>query len=783
MRFQQGDSFGHYTLLAPLGRGGMGEVYRARDNRLARDVAVKFVTPTASSSTESLSLAEARAASALSHPHVCTLFAVEEVEGETFIVMELVEGRLLSDAIGSKGLPADTLVRYASQIAAAVAHAHARHIVHRDLKGANVIIGDSGAKVLDFGIARRYGDGELLQTTSAIDPLAGLGGIAGTLPYIAPEVLRGEPASSSSDVWSLGVLFFEMATGRRPFGGATGAELTSAILRDAVPPLPADAPNTLRVVVRRCLEKEPGQRYANAGQVAAALETSAFDAAPPARTRPRWRAVSLALVAAGLVAISAAVMWWRPYATSTGRPTIGSLAILPLTDLSRPTSDDAFADGITDALIGEVGQLGPLRLISRASVMRYRGSQKSIPEIGRELGVDAVLEGSLLRSGSRLRITAQLVEATSALSLWTRVYERDVGELIALQRDLARTVATELRVQLTPSQQTRLTTEQRVAPAAVEAYLRGRYQWSKRTPDSLAASIASFEEAVRHDASYAPAYVGLASSYVLLSGSQIAAGPSAFSLPKAREAAARAIQLDPDLAEAHAALAYTLLYQWDLEESEKEFERSIALNPNDANTRFWHAARLAAAGRFEESIAEASRGRQLDPVSPIITAGVSWMNHFARHHEQAAAMAVATMAIEPDFVIARARRAVAFKHLGDYEQAAAEMDRCLTLSPDNPDHLAQLGQIHALRGRRDAAHQVVARLKQLAGTRYVPAYDLALVHAALGERDAAIGWLQRAYDERYGPLVFLRVDPDIDGVRGDPRFDALVARIRPGPAK
>ncbi len=781
MRFQQGDSFGHYTLLAPLGHGGMGEVYRARDNRLARDVAVKFVTPTASSSTESLSLAEARAASALSHPHVCTLFAVEEVEGETFIVMELVEGRLLSDAIGSKGLPADTLVRYASQIAGAVAHAHARHIVHRDLKGANVIIGDSGAKVLDFGIARRYGDEELQQTTIAGDPLAGLGGIAGTLPYIAPEVLRGEPASTRSDVWSLGVLFYEMATGRRPFAGATGAELTSAILRDAAPPLPAGAPNALRVVVRRCLEKEPGQRYANAGQVAAALETSAFNAAPPARTR-RWRAVSLALAAAGLVAIVAAVMWWRPYATSTERPTIGSLAILPLTDLSRPTPDDAFADGITDALIGEVGQLSPLRLISRTSVMRYRGSQKSIPEIARELGVDAVLEGSLLRSGSRLRITAQLVEAKSALSLWTRVYERDVGDLIALQRDLARTVATELRVQLTPSQQTRLTTEHRVAPAAVEAYLRGRYQWSKRTPDSLAASIVSFEQAVRHDASYAPAYVGLASSYVLLSGLQIAAGPSRFSLPKAREAAAHAIALDPDLAEGHAALAYTLLYQWDLEESEKEFERSIALNPNDANTRFWHAVRLAAAGRFEESIAEASRGRQLDPVSPIITAGVSWMNHFARKHDQAAAMAVATMAIEPDFVIAHARRGVAFKHLGDYGQAAVEMGRCLTLSPDNPDHLAQLGQIHALQGRRDAAHQVIARLKELAGTRFVPAYDLALVHAALGERDAAIEWLQRAYDERYGPLVFLRVDPDIDGVRGDPRFDALVARIRPGPA-
>jgi serine/threonine protein kinase/tetratricopeptide (TPR) repeat protein len=776
MRFHQGDSFGHYTLLAALGRGGMGEVYRARDTRLARDVAIKFVTPTASASTATLSLAEARAASALSHPHVCTLFAVEEAAGETFIVMELVEGRLLSDLIGSTGLPSETLVRYASQIAAAVAHAHERHIVHRDLKGANVIIGDSGAKVLDFGIARRYDDAAVQHTTTAADPLAGIGGgIAGTLPYMAPEVLRGEPASARSDVWALGVLFFEMATGHRPFVGATGAELTSAILRDAPPPLPAGAPSALRVIVRRCLEKEPGQRYANAGEVAAALETSAFDAAAPSRTRPRWRSISLAVAA--LLAILATLVWWRPFATSTQRSTIKSLAILPLSDLSRPVADDAFADGITDALIGEVGQLSPLRTISRTSVMRYRGSQKSIPEIARELGVDAVLEGSLLRSGSRLRITAQLVEAKSALSLWTRVYERDVGDLIALQRDLARTVATELRVQLTPSQQTRLTTEHRVAPAAVEAYLRGRYQWAKRTPESLTASIVSFEEAVRHDGNYASAYVGLANSYVLLSGLQIAAGPSRDSLPRAREAAARALALDPDLPEAHAALAYTLLYQWDVEGSVKAFERSIALNPNDANTRFWHAAQLAAAGRFDESIAEASRGRQLDPVSPIITAGVSWMNHFARKHEQAAAMAVATMAIDPDFVIAHARRGVALKHLADYAPAATEIGRCLTLSPDNPDHLAQLGQIHALQGQRDAAHKLIARLKQLAATRFVPAYDLALVHAALGERDAAFEWLQRAYDERYGPLVFLRVDPDLDGVRADPRFNTLVYQI------
>ncbi len=778
MRFQPGQTFGRYEIVAVLGAGGMGEVYRARDTRLDRDVAIKFVAAPGPESAAALSLAEARAASALNHPHLCTLFEVEELDGEVFIVMELVEGRPLQSLIGAEGLPVHSVLRYGSQIAAAVAHAHERQILHRDLKSANVMITtEDRAKVLDFGIARRYADREIEQTTSVVQALDEIGTLAGTLPYMSPEILRGEPPTPRSDVWGLGVLLFEMATGRRPFVGRTPVELTAAILREPVPAMRPDTPPALVAVVRRCLEKQPGPRYTNAGQVAAALEAIDSGAGPVTTVRPRGRVSGSVAAGVTLLVALAALLWWRPWTAAVPEATIRSLAILPLSDLSGTASDEYFADGITDALIGEIGQLDPLRVISRTSMMRYKGTRKSIPEIARELSVDAVLEGSVLRVGARVRITAQLVQAGTELSIWTSTYERDVGEIIALQRDLARTVATELRVRLTPSQESRLAAEPRVVPAALEAYLRGRYQWNKRTPDSLLASIGLFEEAVRQDPSYAAPYAGLASSYVLLGGFSIGHSSSTESLPKAREAARRALTLDPDLPEGHAALAYTLLYQWDMAGSEHEFLRAIELNPNDATTRFWYGARLAAEARFDEAIDQATRGRALDPVSPIITAGVSWMNHLARRHDQAAELARAALALEPDFLIGRARLGIAAKHLRDYPRAIAELGRCLQLSPEGPDHLAQLGQVYALQGRRDAARKVITRLLELAATRYVPAYDIALIHDALGERDAAFQWLRRAYDERYGPLVFLEVDPDLVGVRADPRFAALISEL------
>jgi tetratricopeptide (TPR) repeat protein len=382
-----------------------------------------------------------------------------------------------------------------------------------------------------------------------------------------------------------------------------------------------------------------------------------------------------------------------------------------------------------------------------------------------------------------VRVTAQLIHAGTELSVWTSAFEREIADLIALQREVARTVAAGLKVRLTPQQEQRLAAAKRADPAAVEAYLKGRYQWYKRTPDSLRTSIGLYEEAINRDPGYASAYAGLSAAYVLLGGLVIGATPSAESLPKARDAATRALQLDPDLADAHAALAYTQLYLWDVAGSGLSFQRALSINPNDATTRFWNGVRLAAEGRFDEAIAEAVRARELDPVSPIITAGESWMNHFARRHARAAELASAALAIEPDFVIGHARLGAAERYLGDFAKSLNALEHALSLSPDIPDQLAQLGQTYAQQGNRAAALQTLARLSALAKTRYVPAFDLALVHAALGDRDEAFRWLRRAVDERYGPLIFLEVEPDVDALRSDPRLAAIVAEVKRGSAK
>jgi serine/threonine-protein kinase len=778
MRLRPGHRVGRYEILAALGAGGMGEVYRARDTKLNRDVALKFVGAPDRDTAASLSLTEARAAAALSHPNLCTLFEVEHHDREPFIVMELIDGRPLAEIIGERGLAEGEVLRLGSQIASGVAHAHERHIVHRDLKSGNVMVTRDGrAKVLDFGIARQVAGPEIEQATTAAYSMDGAGNLAGTLPYMSPELLRGESPTPRSDVWALGVVLYEMATGRRPFDARTSVDLTSAILREPVPAMSAGP--GLVSIVQRCLQKEPGARFADAGQVAAALETLDADPVHP-RARPvgrgamgrRWMAAVpiLALALAGLA-------WWQLRAPPPApEAPIRSLAVLPLTDLSTSGGEDYFVDGITDAIIGEVGQL--LSVISRTSVMQYKGTAKSIPQIGTELNVDAVLEGSVLRAGSRIRVTTQLVQARTALSLWTSSFDRDVGDIIALQRDIARTVASALSVRLTPQQRERLASPSPVAPAAVEAYLRGRHEWNRRTPESLRSAIALFEEAIGHDPGYAAPHAGLASSYVLLGGLAISDMRAADSLPRARDEALEALKLDPNLAEGHAALAYTRLYQWNLPGSEAAFERAIAINPSYATARFWYGARLAAEGRFAEAIDQAERARLLDPASPIITAGVSWMNHFARRHDRAAALAQATLTLEPDFVIGLARLGTAFKHLGDFTQALANIERAVALSKSGPDHLAQLGQIYARQGRHADARRTLERLTALARTRYVPAYDFALVHASLGELDEAFAWLGRAFDERYGPLVFLGVDPDIDALRADPRLAAIADEVK-----
>ena len=424
MPFAVGQTLGRYRILASLGAGGMGDVYRAHDSRLDRDVAVKLLKPAANGPDATAAImAEARAVSALSHAHVCTLHEVDEVEGHTFLVMELVEGETLASLIASRTLSVERVVRYASQIASALAHAHHRGVVHCDLKSANAMVTPEGSvKVLDFGIARRVTAVLAEESTRSVAPLEALGVVAGTLAYMAPERVLGAQADERGDLWALGIVIFEMLTGRRPFQGHTAVELTSAIVRAPLPELPPHVPAGLRAIVHRCLAKEPGARYQRAGEVVASLE-AVTASVPPIVGR---RALTPAF--AGAIALSLAavgVIGWATWSRAPSGGDIDSLVVLPFTDLTPAPESEYLADGVTDAVITELGQLGALRVTSRTSSMRYRDSKEPIQQIAHALGVDAVLEGSLFRDGGRIRVTARLVDAATDSSLWTGSYERE----------------------------------------------------------------------------------------------------------------------------------------------------------------------------------------------------------------------------------------------------------------------------------------------------------------------------------------------------------------------
>ncbi len=490
-----GKTLGHYRILEKIGAGGMGEVYRAHDEQLGRDVAIKLLPASVLSDATARArlLREARSAASLNHPHICTIHEVGEADGQAYIAMELVEGQPLSARLAGGALPTEQVLRYGLQLAEALGHAHERGLVHRDLKSANVVITTEGrAKVLDFGLAKRLSEGEMDVVTRSQASLTAAGALVGTLAYMAPEQLRGQPADARSDVWALGVVLHEMATGSRPFQGQTGFELSSAILTQRPAPLVGKAPLGLRAVIERCLEKEPARRYQRAGEVRAALEAVQTGAVAPwtawryRLARRRWLAAAGAVVVLAAVLVGLNVGGLRERLRHGASPSgINSIAVLPLENLSHDPEQEYFTDGMTEALITELGQISALRVISRTSAMHYKGTRKTLPEIARELHVDAVVEGSVERYGQRVRITAQLIEAPTDRHLWAKSYERDLGDVFALQDAVAQAITNEIKIKLTTQEQRRLASARRVNPQAHEAYLRGRFFWNKRSPEGL----------------------------------------------------------------------------------------------------------------------------------------------------------------------------------------------------------------------------------------------------------------------------------------------------------
>jgi TolB-like protein/predicted Ser/Thr protein kinase len=791
MPLAPGARFGAHEIMAFLGAGGMGEVWRARDTRLDREVALKVLPPAAldDETARARLLREARLASKLNHPHVCTIHEVGEAEGRTFVAMELVEGRPLSDLLSRGPLATEQVLRLGQQLADALAHAHEHGVVHRDFKSANVVLTAEGrAKVLDFGLAKRLAGGDATEaTTASYGSLTAPGTLTGTLAYMAPEQLRGQAADARSDIWALGVVLYEMAGGRRPFQGQTGFALSSAILNESPPVLPAGVPDGLRGVVERCLEKEPAERYQRAAEVRAALEALASGAtvptgrAPARRPRRRpWLAAGLVVIAAVVtVAITLGLGALRPRLT----PRLGSparairLAVLPFANLSGDPGQEYLSDGVTQEMIAQLGRLHPqsLSVIARTSVMRYKKTETPIDQIGRELGVDYVLEGSAQREAGRVRISAELIQVGDQTQLWADVYERELAGILALQADVARNVASALALKLLPAEEARLAGARPVDPEAYEAYLKGSQHWIKMTRADLDAAEGYFTIAIEKDPTYAPAYAGMA--WVWAVRNQYWLAPPGEAGPKAKEFALEALSLDETLAEAHYVLAaLKTWYEWGFRAAGPEWRRALELDPNDVDGLAMYSEYLAIVGRPEEAMAQIDRALRLDPFNVTIHSFRANELLYARRFDEGLAQAEKALAMAPaNFValgakgsalVAKGKTTEAVDALKDYVIAVGVPDVAQAL--DRGFHEAGF----AGATKRGAEALAVHAAHGKAG---VLPTDVTQFYVFAGENALALDWLERAYETRDPNMPYLGLI--FEPLRSEPRFQALVRRM------
>ncbi|MHB8411952.1 MAG: protein kinase domain-containing protein [Candidatus Acidiferrales bacterium] len=780
-----GQTLGHYRILEKMGAGGMGDVYRARDEQLDRDVALKVLPPGLLKDekarrrfrNEALLLAK------LNHPNVATIHEFDTDDGADFLVMECVSGTSLAEKLKGGALPEKEVLVLGMQIAQALEEAHERGIVHRDLKPGNIIITPKGwAKVLDFGIAR------LLRPAGDTDPtqsITGAHGAAGTLPYMAPEQLTGEAAGARSDIFSLGAVLYEMATGRRAFNEELPSRLIDAIVRER--PVPPRALNSrvspeLERIILKCLEKEPENRYQSAKELEVDLrrlqtQGTGTVASAVAPARGFWRDDAAKIAGTTLIIALALVFgvrgWRARRAAHPGSTQIHSLAVLPLENLSGDPQQEYFAEGMTEELTTQLAQISALRVISRTSAAQYQNAPQSLPEIGKELHVDAVVEGSVMREGNSVRITARLTEISTGKLLWAQSYDRNLKDVLSLQDEVARDVASEVKVTLTPDERARLQNAQAVNPKAHDDFLQGSYL-NKGTSSQQREALQYFKDAIRIDPDYAPAYAGLADYY--WSNQQL---DPRLSMGKAKEYAQRALKLDPDLAHAHTTLGAIRFYaDWDWAAAEKEFKRAIELSPSDAEAHRVYSFYLAAMGRGDEAISEAQEAQRLDPLSiwTQITAGNVF--YFTRHYNQAIAQCRKAVELDPDSVGGYDCLGSSYLAKGEYEQAIEASQKASNLSGNDPARLVGLGRAYALARRKSDALTVLEQLHQVSSRTYVPPYFFATIYASMGERNEAFMWLQKAFQQRDTYLPWLKVDGAIDPLRGHARFDALVARMR-----
>jgi serine/threonine protein kinase/Tfp pilus assembly protein PilF len=786
-----GETIAHFRVLEKLGAGGMGVVYKAVDTRLGRLVALKFLPD--NMTREALALErfhrEARAASALNHPGICTIYDIGEQNGRAFIAMEFIDGETLRSHIRGTALALEETLKFGIQIAEALDAAHAEGIIHRDIKPSNIFVTKRGqAKVLDFGLAKlvpkgvAMGDGDDGGAAADAGSIAGI--ISGTPSYMSPEQVRGDNLDRRTDIFSLGLLLYEMATGTRAFSGATGGAIIEAVLTRSPVPVRTIHPEVhprLEEIINKTLQKDRDRRYQHAADVCRDLQQLERGSESLGRAA-REKTESAPLSATGHLQST------RKHRTQSStkqtdslRPQrvskiIDSLAVLPFENVSRDEENEYLSDGIAGSLINTLATIPKLRVMAQSTVFRYKGRGTDPLAVGRELNVRAVLTGRIIQSGGSLRIGTELVDVATGSQLWGGQYDRKPGDIFAIQDEISGEISGKLRLKLTRADKRRLTKRQTDDAEAYQLYLKGRHHWNRWTEDGFYKAIEYFQQAIEKDPTYALAYSGLADSYVLLGWNSYLPPKEAF--PKGKIAAMRALRVDRDLGEGHAPRAAVLwLYDWQWQEAQTEFKRSIALNPAYPTANHWYAECVMTMGRYEEAIALMKKSQELDPLSLIISSAIGWACYMGRRYDDAMEQLRRTVELDPNYPVTYWILGLLLRRMERHEQAIAEGEKGVTLSSGSPMMRAALAQTLAVAGQIQKANEILDDLTKLSKQKYVAPYFFAGIHIGMGEDDRAMEYLEKAYEEHSHWLIYLHIDPSMDGLQSNRHFQDLLRRV------